>query len=268
VHIAGSGLAGYPAAEMLNIDHANVDATARVIAENHDMVIGVKVRQSFDIVGANGLQPLKRAIAAVERAKTRGRVMCHIGGVPGQLAELLDLLRPGDILTHAYSGSGNNIVQDGMLLAAARAAQQRGVIIDVGHGEGSFDYTVAETAIEQGLQPDVISSDFHAARANIAGTPYLPWVMSKFLNMGFSLDHVIAMATANPARIIGRIPKLGTLDLGAPADISILELVEEPVRFVDTRRNVRAGKHWLRPIQAIRAGVPIGGPYQAPLQIR
>jgi dihydroorotase len=247
---------------MLNIEYANVDAAARTIAENHAMVLGVKVRQSLDVVGSNGLEPLKRAIAAVERAGTRGKVMCHIGGVPGDLAALLDLLRPRDILTHAYSGSGNNVVQNGKLLDAALAAQKRGVIIDVGHGGDSFDYSVAEPAIQQGLLPDVISSDIHAQSASSPGMPVLPWVMSKFLNMGFGLEQVIAMVTVNPARVIGREPKLGTLDLGAPGDVSILELVEGPVKFVDTRKNVREGKRWLKPVQAIRAGVPFGKPFR------
>ncbi len=267
VHIANMGLGGLPVPEMLNIDHANVDMAARAIAENHDMVLGVKVRQSLNIVGNNGLEPLKRAIAAVERAGTRGRVMCQIGGVPGSLTELLDLLRPRDILTHAYSGSGNNVVQNGKVLAAAIAAQKRGVVIDVGHGGNGFDYTIAEPAIEQGLMPDVISSGIHAQSYNSPGTPLLPWVMSKFLNMGFELEQVIAMATINPARVIGREPKLGTLDLGAPADVSILELVEGPVQFVDTRKNVRAGKRWLRPVQAVRAGVPLGKPLQMPFSV-
>src|ERR687892_2806660 len=128
--------------------------------------------------------------------------MCHIGAAPGNLADVLDLLRPGDILTHSYSGAGNNIVQNGQLIPAAKAAKQRGVIFDVGHGGGSFDYTVAEPAIAAGAPPDTISSDIHVFSGNSPGMPYLTWVMSKFLNMGFSLEQVIAMATINPARVI------------------------------------------------------------------
>jgi dihydroorotase len=190
--------------------------------------------------------------------------MCHIGDAPGELPALLDLLRPGDILTHAYSGLGNNTVQNGEVLRAALEAKRRGVIIDVGHGGGSFDYTVAVPAIEQGLTPDTISSDIHAVSGNTPGKPYLPWVMSKFLNLGFSLEGVITLATAAPARVIDRVDKLGTLQIGAPADVAILELVEEPVEFVDTRNNRRAGNRWLRPVQAVRAGRPFGRPYPAP----
>jgi dihydroorotase len=264
LNISSIGLVGFPVGEMLNIDYADVDSAAKVLAENSDVLIGMKVRESLDVVGQNGLEPLKRAIAASERSGTRGRVMCHIGNAPGDLSALLDLLRPGDVLTHAYSGLGNNTVMNGKLLDAALAAKRRGVIIDVGHGGGSFDYTVAEPAIQQGLVPDTISSDIHAVSVNTPGMPLLPWVMSKFLNMGFPLEQVVAMTTVNPAKLIGRVDKLGTLQIGAPADVSILELVEHPVTFVDTRGNERPGQRYLKPVQTVRAGRPFGRPYPRP----
>jgi len=264
LHISSIGLVGFPVGEMLNIDYADVDSAAKVLAENSDVLIGMKVRESLDVVGQNGLEPLKRAIAAAERSGTRGRVMCHIGNAPGDLSALLDLLRAGDVLTHAYSGLGNNTVVNGKLLDAALAAKRRGVIIDVGHGGGSFDYTVAEPAIQQGLVPDTISSDIHAVSVNTPGMPFLPWVMSKFLNMGFPLEQVVAMTTVNPAKLIGRVDKLGTLQIGAPADVSILELVERPVTFVDTRGNERLGQRYLKPVQTVRAGRPFGRPYPRP----
>jgi dihydroorotase len=264
VHISSIGLAGFPVGEALNLDYADVDAAAKTVAENSDVCIGIKVRISKNVVGTNGLEPLKRAIAAAERAGNGARVMCHIGDAPGDLTELLDLLRPGDILTHTYSGAGNNIVRDGKVLPAALEAKRRGVVIDVGHGGGSFDYTVAEPALAQGLLPDTIGSDIHAVSGNTPGMPYLPWVMSKFLNLGFTLEQVIAMAGVNPARIIGRVDKLGTLQAGAPADVSIFELVEQAVTFVDTRKNTREGKRYLKPVQTVRAGRPFGRPYSTP----
>src|SRR5215470_5426436 len=203
LHISSIGLVGFPVGEMLNIDYANVDAAAKVLAENREVCLGIKVRESLDVVGQNGLEPLKRAIAAAERSGTGGRVMCHIGNAPGDLSELLDLLRPGDVLTHSYSGAGNNTVVNGKVLDAALAAKRRGVIIDVGHGGASFDYTVCEAALQQGFTPDIISSDIHSYSANSPGKPFLPWVMSKFLNLGMSLEDVVALTTAAPAKAIG-----------------------------------------------------------------
>jgi dihydroorotase len=277
VHIANMGLAAFPVPELYNIDFAQVEAAARAIAENPDIVIGVKVRMSENVIAKNGLEPLKRSIEACERSGVKGaKVMCHIGGVEtaALMGQILDLLRPGDILTHCYSGAPNiggqftNIVQDGKLLPAALAAKRRGVHFDVGHGGGSFDYTVAEAAIAQGAGPDTISSDIHVFSGNTPGMPYLTWVMSKFLNMGFSLEQVVAMATINASRAIGKNPKLGTLSVGAPGDVTMLEVVEGPVEFVDTRNNKRQGKVHIRPVQTVTAGVPFGRPYGSPFSVR
>ena len=276
VHIANMGLAGFPVPELFNIDYADVGMAAKAVAENADMVLGIKVRMSENVISKHGLEPLKRAIAACETAGTGAKVMCHIGGVQSRelMSQILDTLRPGDILTHCYSGApngagqGTNIVQDGRLLPAALNAKKRGVVFDVGHGGGSFDYTIAEAAIAQGAPPDTISSDLHVFSGNTPGQPFLTWVMSKFLNMGFSLEQVIAMATVNPARVINRHPRLGTLQRGAPADVSIVEVVNAPVKFVDTRKNERDGKTWLRPLTAVANGVPFGRPFHAPFSVR
>jgi len=276
VHIANVGLTPFPVAELYNIDFAQVDACAKTIGENADIALGAKVRMSENIIAKHGTEPLKRAIMACEKSGTGAKVMCHIGGVEtGELmSQILDLLRPGDILTHAYSGFPNmagaftNIVQDGKLIPAALAAKQRGVVFDVGHGGGSFDYTVAEVAIPGGCGPDTISSDLHAVSGNTPGMPYLPWVMSKFMGLGFTLEQVVAMATVNPAKIINRAPKLGTLQVGAPGDVAIMELVEGPVSFVDTRNNKREGKAYLKPVQTVAAGVAFGRPYALPFSVR
>jgi dihydroorotase len=276
VHIANIGLAGFPVPELYNINYARVDEAARVVAENGDLVLGIKVRMSENVIAKHGTEPLQRAIAACEKAGAGTKVMCHIGGVETSelMSQILDLLRPGDILTHAYTGAPNsggaftNIMQDGRLLPAALAAKQRGVVFDVGHGGGSFDYTVAEPAMAQGCPPDTISSDIHVFSGNTPGMPYLTWVMSKFLGLGFTLEQVVAMATVNPAKVINRMPKLGTLQVGAPGDVAIMELVEGEVSFVDTRNNRRTGRAYLKPVQTVTAGIPFGRPYNAPFTVR
>ncbi len=277
VHIANIGLSGFPIAELYNIDYARTEDAARTLAENADIVIGIKVRMSENVIAKNGLEPLKRAIRACELSGVPGaKVMCHIGGVENRklMADILDMLRPKDILTHCYSGAPNlandftNIVQDGKLLPAALDAKRRGVHFDIGHGGGSFDYTIAEAAIAQGAGPDTISSDMHVFSGNTPGMPFLTWVMSKFLNMGFTLEQVVAMATINPARAIGKMAKLGTLEVGAPGDVTILDVVEGPVEFVDTRNNKRSGKVHLRPVQTVVGGIAFGRPFSAPFSVR
>ncbi|MBR0990469.1 amidohydrolase/deacetylase family metallohydrolase [Bradyrhizobium japonicum] len=276
VHIANNGLSAFPAAELYNIDVAQTEACAMALAENADFLLGVKVRMSENVIYKHGLEPLKRGIQACEMCGWPAKMMVHIGGVESKelMSQILDLLRPGDVLTHAYSGAPNmsnvftNIVQEGKLLPAALAAKQRGVIFDVGHGGGSFDFTVAEVAIPGGCTPDTISSDIHVFSGNSPGIPFLPNVMSKFMTLGFTLEQVVAMATTAPAKIINRAPKIGTLQVGAPGDVAIMELVEGPVSFVDTRNNKRDGKAQLKPIQTVINGVPFGRPYQAPFAVR
>jgi predicted amidohydrolase len=139
LHIANNGLSAFPVAELYNIDNAQVEACAMALAENQDFLIGVKVRMSENVIYKHGIEPLKRGIQACEMCGWPARMMVHIGGVEtGELmSDILNLLRPGDVLTHAYSGAPNNagaftnIVQDGKLLPAALAAKQRGVIFDV-----------------------------------------------------------------------------------------------------------------------------------------
>jgi len=276
IHIANMGLSAFPVPELYNIDFAQVDACAMAIAENPDFVLGTKVRMSENVIARNGLEPLKRAILACERSGRPAKMMVHIGGVetPALMTGILDLLRPGDVLTHAFSGAPNiagaftNIVQDGRILPAALEAKRRGVVFDVGHGGGSFDFTVCEAAIRQGCPPDTISSDIHVWSGNTPGMPFLPWVMSKFLTLGYTLEQVVAMATAAPARVIDATSKVGTLGVGAPGDVAIMELVEGPVSFVDTRNNTRSGQAFLRPVQTVINGVPFGRPYQPPFSVR
>jgi dihydroorotase len=276
LHIANNGLSAFPVAELYNIDNAQVDACAMALAENQDFLLGVKVRMSENVIFKHGLEPLKRGIQACEKCGWPAKMMVHIGGVETKelMNDILNLLRPGDVLTHCYTGfpnmagAGTNIVQDGKLLPAALAAKQRGVMFDVGHGGGSFDFTVAEVAIPGGCRPDTISSDIHVASGNSPGMPYLPNVLSKFMALGFSLEEVVALATSAPAKIINRAPKIGTLQLGAPGDVAIMELAEGPVSFVDTRGNKRDGKLLLKPVQTVVNGVPFGRPYQAPFSVR
>jgi dihydroorotase len=276
LHIANNGLSAFPVAELYNLDNAVVEACALGLAENPDFLVGVKVRMSENIIFKHGVEPLKRGIQACEMCGWPARMMVHIGGVETKqlMSDILDLLRPGDILTHAYSGAPNmsgqftNIVQDGKLLPAALAAKQRGVIFDVAHGGGSFDFTVAEVAIPAGCAPDTISSDIHVFSGNSPSVPFLPNVMGKFMAMGFTLEQVVAMATIAPAKIINRAPKIGTLQIGAPGDVAIMDLVEGPITFVDTRNNKRDGKLQLKPVQTVINGVPFGRPYQSPFSVR
>jgi dihydroorotase len=114
--------------------------------------------------------------------------------------------------------------------------------------------------MQQGFGPDTISSDIHAVSINTPGYPTMPWVMSKLLALGMPLEDVVARSTSEPGRIIGKVPGLGTLAIGAPADLAIFDLVDGPVEFVDTRNNKRAGTRKLVPVLTVKGGRPYGRP--------
>jgi dihydroorotase len=145
---------------------------------------------------------------------------------------VLEKLRPGDISTHMYLDRVPMLDDHGRVLPYLFEARKRGVIFDVGHGGGSFLFRQAVPAIRQGFIPDSISTDLHIGSMN-AGMKDMLNVMSKFLNMGMSLDEVVLRSTWNPAREIKR-EELGNLSVGAPADVAVLRLENGAFGFVDT----------------------------------
>jgi dihydroorotase len=178
---------------------------------------------------------------AVERAVEAGKladipVMVDFGNNHKErpIDELLmDKLRPGDIYTHVYSGLRNELLPIGKLNPALRSGQKRGIVMDVGHGGGSFRWSVAVQAAKEGFVPDSISTDLHTGSMN-AGMKDMINVMSKFLNLGVPLSQVIRMSTATPAAVIRR-PELGHIAEGAGADVTVLRLETGKYGFIDSR---------------------------------
>jgi dihydroorotase len=183
--------------ELHDLRFADPERAAAVALANPDVIVGFKVRVSEMLAGPNGLAGLDRALEAGRT--TDLPVMVHIGGTPFDVEEVLGRLRPGDVVTHAYTGwrPGGIVTDDGRVVAAAREARSRGVRFDVGHGAGSFTWPIAEAALADGFRPDTISSDLH--RFNVASPVHdLATTLSKFLLLGLSVDEVIAMATTAP----------------------------------------------------------------------
>lgn len=245
--------------ELHDLRFADPERAAAVALANPDVIVGFKVRVSEMLAGPNGLAGLDRALEAGQA--TNLPVMVHIGGTPFDIEEVLSRLRPGDVVTHAYTGwRPGAIVNDaGRLVPGAREARERGVRFDVGHGAGSFTWPVAEAALADGFRPDTISSDLH--RFNIA-TPVhdLATTLSKFLLLGLPLGEVVAMATTAPAAALGPAGSgLGTLAVGAEADITVLRLEEGRFALTDSAGTVREARQRLVPITTVRAGqsVPI-----------
>jgi dihydroorotase len=182
--------------------------------------------------------PLERTVEAGELANGIP-AMIDFGGANPPLSIktlLLEKLRPGDIYAHCYAHVGGRmpvVDEHGKVRPCVLEAQEKGIAFEVGHGGGSFLFEQALPALEQGFLPDMISTDLHTGSMN-AGMKDMLNVMSKFLNMGMSLEEVVARSTWSPAVHINR-KELGHLSVGAGADIALLKLREGDFGFTDVK---------------------------------
>jgi dihydroorotase len=252
VNIARTGVVT-PTGELHDINAANVAMAKAAVERNLDIVVGVKARLSDNVAGENDLEALRRA---QEVARTFNLpVMIHIGQNYSPLRSLLALLKRGDIITHIYAPGKNGILDDnGILRPEVLAAHRRGVIFDFGNGVSDhFDWGTVEKATKQGLWPDTFSTDWNA-NSKTTGVVDLPNVMSKFLLFGMPLNQIIAAATVNAARCFPAFDDRGTLNVGAPADVAIMELREGSFEFLDNYKGTRTGRQRLVPSEVVLGG--------------
>ncbi|HLE45287.1 MAG TPA: amidohydrolase/deacetylase family metallohydrolase [Methylomirabilota bacterium] len=255
LNIGATGMLSPDVGELALVEFIDKAAALRAIEAHRDLIQGVKVRLSRELVAQNARLALKTALEASEAARLP--IMVHVGDTPIGLPEILEELRPGDIVTHCFHGRGEGILDErGQVLGEARRAAARGVHFDVGHGRGSFAFAVARRALAQGFRPGTISSDLHVY--NVDGPVFdLATTMSKFLHLGLSLDEVVAMTTAAPAGALRGAAALGTLAPGAAADVTLLELSEGRFELEDAQgERVTAGQR-LVPAGVIRNGVRV-----------
>jgi dihydroorotase len=230
LHVSHAGIFAFSKQVALgeSLDMRLMDAAtcARVARENPDVIRGIKVRLGAFTSGVNGIAPLYHALEAAERAGLP--VMCHIDEPPPRYVDVLAALRPGDTLTHCFRPFPNApVYPDGRIREACWAARERGVVFDVGHGKGSFDFDVVRAMLEGGFAPDVISSDVHTLCVDGPAFDNME-TMSKFLVLGMPLVDIVRAVTATPARLLGR-PDLADLSVGSVGDATIMRI--EPGRF-------------------------------------
>jgi dihydroorotase len=233
------------AGELENISYADTEAAIRTIESNRDVIVGIKVRMEKLFHGKNGWRILELA-REVSQA-TQLPVMYHIAHTDPPIRDILRVARKGDIITHCFHSKkpGGLLDKRGKILPELSEAIAKGVYLDIGHGKASFSFQIARQALDQGVMPSTISTDLHIN--NIAGPVYsLPTTMLKFLYLGLSLYDVIAMTTLNPAQILGREDRIGSLKPGRIADITILQLVDEVTLIEDAEGDL--------PIERIKMG--------------
>jgi len=259
VALAQHGVLNTPG-ELLNLGFADLDGAAETVGTNRDIAVGIKVRLHKKSIGENSREALRLAIKAGEATKTP--VMVHVGDTAIGMDEIADTLRPGDIITHCYTPQKPSIIDEqGKLLPLVRKAKERGVIFDVGHAGGHFDFNLVERAMGEGIVPDIISSDLHGrlAQPGFGVVGDLPTTLTKFLGLGLSLEQIIARCTANAAAAVGWRDRIGSLEVGREADMAVLQVIDQPTTLRDS---VGAEKIHARRIAArwtIRAGEVLEG---------
>ena len=229
---------------------------ARVAAANRDIVIGIKVRVGRSAGGASGIAPLDMALDVAEEVGMP--VMCHLDNPPPSRLEVMQRLRPGDVLTHCFRPFPNApLAPDGQVREEIAAARERGVIFDIGHGGGSFGFKTTRGMLAAGFLPDVISSDVH--QISIAGPAFdLLVTLSKFLTLGVPLIEVIRRASELPARAVGR-PELGVLVVGGVGDASVIGIEDGDFPYRDVLGEVIQGKQ-----RIVARGMVAGGVWHDP----
>jgi dihydroorotase len=235
------------------IDEAKI---GQAVEANRDIIVGIKIMATGGALGAQGLKPLERARKLGDELKIP--LLVHIGeswtkgAEPVAVGDVLKYLRAGDIVTHMFTvHPGGLLDANGRLWPQVRDAKESGVLMDVGHGLHNLNFDVARKVLDQGLQPDGVSTDGH--RGNRAGPVYdLPTTMAKLMALGFSLNQVVRMATANAARLLGRAGHLGTLQIGDNAEISVIEIEEREWQAVDSQKGTISAHQAITPVYAIR----------------
>jgi dihydroorotase len=239
--------------DTMDLARADVAAARAAVASHRDIIGGVKARLSRDVAGPNDYEVLRRAQQVASDFNVP--VMIHMGQTISPLPKLLDLLKPGDVVTHMFAPPPNSIVdENGRILPAVLAARRRGVWFDVGNGRtGHLRWDIVDQVMRAGFWPDTISTDW-TPEGRTAQVIDFPNVLSKFLDVGMSIPQVIAGATTHAARVFDVFRDRGTLNVGAPADVALLDLREGAFEFVDNFGNKRSGRARLFPTGTILAG--------------
>ncbi|HEX3884837.1 MAG TPA: amidohydrolase/deacetylase family metallohydrolase [Stellaceae bacterium] len=232
--------------ELHHFPYADPEGCARTITENPDLAIGVKLRFGPGLVWEYSNEPVKLARKAADMA---GGVpmMMHITDSPIPLPELIEPMKPGDIVTHCYHGRANGIMgqEKEFVLKEVVEAQRHGIVFDCAHGRNHFSFRMIEKALDQGFLPDTISTDLTMTTATKGPVWDLPTTMSKLLHFGMSLPDIVRRATSAPAKILGYEGTVGTLKPGANADISLFELRDGNFDLTDSEGSTIVAKRRL-----------------------
>ena len=239
--------------ELADLKDIDPSLAGTMICKHCGFIVGIKARMSGSVIGENGLKPLEIA-KQIQKDNKNLPLMVHFGNAPPLIDDIIHLMGQGDILTHCFHGKPNGILTpEGELRDSMRQALDRGVLLDIGHGNASFSLAVARKAMAKDIFPHTISSDIYCSN-RVKGPVYgLAQVMSKFLMLGMPLSQVIACVTTHAADML-RMPEKGRLAVGADADFSMFDVSSEPQTVRDSEGETATCTQNIIPLAAIVAG--------------
>ncbi|CAM0139205.1 hypothetical protein VKS41_002395 [Umbelopsis sp. WA50703] len=261
LHVSALGLTARTF-ELTIDEFVDVEMAVKTIKSNLDVIKGIKVRLDRDATNGTGLRGMERARQVSDQ--TGVPIMIHVGLSPPHLSEFVKYMNKGDILTHCCTGLSNKLVgDDGQMLPVYHELKEKGVILDLGHGSGSFYFSSAEAMTKQNILPDVLSSDLHQISRSV-NVYDLPTTLSKYLNMGIPLPEIIARATSAPAAVL-KEPTLGHLKVGNPADIAVFRIEEGDYTFKDAANTERKSTQLLVNTATFVDGVRLQAAKETPM---
>jgi dihydroorotase len=255
LHICQTGLSTIP--DIIAEGSIDLDATLRVAARYKGLIHGIKARMVSPALEILGMEMPRLARRAARESGIK--LMVHIGDTekrydPTVIRQLLPMLESGDILTHYFTANPGGVLDsNGRLVPEAWEAARTGVWFDTAHGRANFSFDVGRRIIDQGLLPHCISTDL-TIPGRLRTVHSMTEMMTRFLGLGFTLEQVVTMCTANPAKAIGAEARLGGLAVGRQADISVLRIVEGDWTVYDVLGASLAVRQAVVPVVTVKRG--------------
>jgi dihydroorotase len=252
LNISRVGLIAEPG-ELVDMRMIDAPAALRVAKEHADVIVGLKVRCGANYSGPNDLHAVRTARGVADQIGKP--LMIHVNTPYTPMDKILDVLQPGDIITHAFrkGGQGGVIGPEGRVSDYIRRARDRGILFDIGHGSAGFSFASTEAALKENFPPSTISSDIHAPGA-LGPVFDLLTTMAKVQVLGVPLEKVVEMTTSAAAKAIHKTGEMGSLKPGSTADISVFDLVQGSFPLVDSQREVRKATQRIEPFLTLRRG--------------
>lgn len=232
LNVCTTGLSSLPVLEDVDPAHWDEGAVRACFDQYGDELLGLKLRTSAPIVRELGYAPLRAAVEMAERLGVS--VMVHCTNPPGEMSELLDILRPGDVMTHMYMNQGSAIVEDGAVKACVRQARKRGVVFEAADARAHFGLDVAQAAIQEGFWPDILASDLTRLSMHLRPTAFnMAMQLSKYAALGIPFEVLIKLCTCAPAAHMGMLDAIGSLTPGHGADVAVFRPLHRETVFGD-----------------------------------